>query len=42
MQLFAHATIHEIPIALVIFLTGVYAGPWLAQFVYRRLMARRK
>ena len=40
MQLLAHATIYEIPIALVIFLTGVCIGPMLAHFLYRYVKPR--
>lgn len=42
MQLIAHATINEIPMGLIIFLTGVCVGPWLAHFVYRQIKPRRR
>jgi len=41
MQLLAHATINEIPMALVVFLAGMCVGPWLVHFVYRQIVARK-
>lgn len=41
MQLLAHATINELPMALIVFLAGACAGPWLAHVVYRKIVARK-
>jgi hypothetical protein len=42
MFLFAHATIHEVPIAIVAFLMGVATGPLLAQYFWNRFKAWRE
>jgi len=42
MHLLAHATINEIPLALVVFLAGVCVGPWLAHFVYRQIRRAKR
>ena len=41
MQLLAHATINEIPMALIVFLAGMCVGLWLVHFVYRQIVARK-
>ena len=40
MSFLAHATIHEIPTAILVFLAGVCVGPWLVYFVLNKFKSR--
>ena len=42
MLVFAHATVYEIPIAVVVFLAGVCTGPLLAYYLWNRIKAWRE
>jgi hypothetical protein len=41
MQLLAHATSYEFATGIVIFVAGICAGPYIAQFFYSWIKRRR-